>query len=152
MVNKSLLLLSFLLLPIALFSQKLIKAEDLLRESKDFTGARIDISQDIRIDSLLTRHINSNKNYSGIDGFRIQIYRGSNRNAREEANNAKAEFISQFPDIESYLRFDQPNFFKVRVGDFRTKHEAYPYYIEIKKKFPNAYILADIINYPDLER
>jgi hypothetical protein len=134
------------------YSQKLVKATELLSESKDFTGANITLNQDIRIDSLLTRHIVSNGDYNGIDGFRIQIYRGSNRNAREEANKVKAEFISEFPDINSYLDFDKPNLFKVKVGDFRTKHDAYPYLIKIKRKFPNSYILGDIINYPELEK
>lgn len=134
------------------YSQKLVKAQDIIGSSTDYTGARVTIEQDVRIDSLLTRHIAFNREYNGIDGFRIQIYRGSARNAREEANKAKADFISEFPGIDSYLRFDQPNFFKVRVGNYRTKHDAYPDYIIIRKKFPNAYIVTDIISFPELEK
>jgi len=140
----------FISLTISLFPQKLVKAEDIISGSNDFQGAKVSIEQDIRIDSLLTRHIDASRAYNGIDGFRIQIYRGSARNAREEANKANADFISEFPELSSYLRFDQPNFFKVRVGDYRTKHDAYPDYLRIRKKFPNAYIVADIINFPDL--
>lgn len=140
----------FFSLAMTLYSQKLVKAEDIITGSSASGNAKVRIEQDIRIDSLLSRHIDANREYKGIDGFRIQIYRGSARNAREEANKANADFISEFPDVSSYLRFDQPNFFKVRVGDYRTKHDAYPDYIMIRKKFPNAYIVTDIINFPDL--
>lgn len=146
------LLISLFTLTIAGSSQQLVRAEDIIGNSNDFTGAKVNINQDIRIDSLLTRHIYANREYNGIDGFRIQIYRGSARNAREEANKAKADFISEYPGMKSYLRFDQPNIFKVLVGDYRTKQDAYPDYIRIKKKFPNTYIVTDIINFPELEK
>ena len=152
MIKKICLSLSLILFAITANSQALIKAQDLVGRSNDRYGGSVSVEQDIRVDSLLSRHIDGNIEYKGIDGFRIQIYRGSSRNAREEANNAKAEFISDFPGIKSYLRFDQPNFFKVRVGDYRTKRDAYPDYLKIVKKFPNAYIVTDIINFPDLEK
>ncbi|MEZ5011832.1 MAG: hypothetical protein R2744_09695 [Bacteroidales bacterium] len=78
-----------------------IRAQELISGSKDFTGAQVRINQDVRVDSMLTRNINANRDYKGIDGFRIQIYRGSTRNAREEANKAKADFISEFPELNS---------------------------------------------------
>jgi len=140
----------FISLTVTLFPQKLVKAEDIIAGSNDFRGGKVNIEQDIRIDSLLTRHIAANRAYNGIDGFRIQIYRGSARNAREEANKVKADFISEFPELKSYLGFDQPNLFKVRAGDYRSRHDAYPDYLKIRKKFPNAYIVTDIINFPDL--
>ncbi|MEZ5000816.1 MAG: SPOR domain-containing protein [Bacteroidales bacterium] len=152
MIRTALFSAFLLFLTISGSSQSLIRAQELISGSKDFTGAQVRINQDVRVDSMLTRNINANRDYKGIDGFRIQIYRGSTRNAREEANKAKADFISEFPELNSYLRFDQPNFFKVRVGDYRTKHDAYPDYVRIRKKFPNAYIVNDIINFPELEK
>jgi len=133
-------------------AQKLIKAEELINGSGSYRAGRVEINQDIRVDSLLSRHIMANAETDGINGYRIQIYRGSGRNAREDANETKAEFISEFPGIPSYLRFDPPNYFKVRVGDYRTKHNAYPDFKMVKQKFPNAYIVTDIITYPDLDQ
>lgn len=133
-------------------AQTLIRAESIFMEGDNGGRGRVEISQDIRIDSLLTRHINANRLYGGLDGFRIQIYRGSARNAREEAYKAQARFMSEHPGIESEVQFDPPNFFKVRVGDYRTKHDAYIDFVIIKRSFPESYIVNDIINFPSLEK
>jgi hypothetical protein len=132
-------------------AQELVKAEELVNSESTYGAGRVEIKQDIRVDSLLSRHISANARIDGINGYRIQIFRGSGRNAREQANEAKASFISEFPDIESYLIFDPPNYFKVRVGDYRTRHDAYPDFQRVKQKFPNAYPVSDIISYPDLK-
>ena len=68
-----------------------------------------------------------------MEGFRIQIYSSSNRNAREESNKARAEFISKFPDIVSYPLYAEPGYFKIRVGDFRTKTEATKTYFDYQQ-------------------
>jgi hypothetical protein len=131
--------------------QRLIKAEELINGSGTTIDAgRVVVNQDLRIDSLLSRHIAANSKLEGIRGYRIQIYRGSHRRAREEANETKSEFISEFPEIESYLQFANPNIFKLLAGNYRTRHDAYPDLQRIKKKFPNAYIAPDIIEFPDL--
>jgi hypothetical protein len=133
-------------------AQTLVKAEELVNANSNYGAGRVEIKQDIRVDSLLSRHIMANEKIDGINGYRIQIFRGSGRNAREQANEAKASFISEFPDIDSYLIFDPPNYFKVRVGDYRSRHDAYPDFQRVKQKFPNAYIVNEIISYPDPER
>jgi hypothetical protein len=132
-------------------AQNFIKAEDLIKGNDYYLDGRLYIIQDGRIDSLLSRHIQLSRKYDGFDGYRIQIYRGSDRNARKEANEERSEFISLFADFDSYLKFDEPNLFKVKVGDYRTKHEALSDLIAIKKKFPNAYMVTDKINFPDLD-
>jgi hypothetical protein len=85
-----------------------------------------------------------------MEGFRIQIYSSSNRNAREESNKAMAEFISKFPDIKPYSLYAEPGYFKIRAGDFRTKTEATRLYLIVSKEFPDAYLVPDFINFPDL--
>jgi hypothetical protein len=149
-MKKYILFITLFALCSSIHAQKLIKAEELINGSGSYGAGHVGINQDIRVDSLLSRHIMANAKTDGISGFRIQIYRGSGRNAREEANETKAEFISEFPDIASYLRFDPPNYFKVRVGDYRSKHAAYPDFKMVKSKFPNAYIVTDIITFPEL--
>lgn len=88
----------------------------------------------------------------GIQGFRIQIYYSSVRNAREESARARAEFINKFPDIVSYVQYQEPGYFMVRVGDYRTKTELYKDLIAIRRVFPNAYHVPAVINYPGLSR
>jgi hypothetical protein len=52
-------------------------------------------------------------------------------------------------EIVSYPLFAEPAYYKIRVGDFRTKTEATKFFLLISKVFPDAYIVPDIINFPD---
>jgi hypothetical protein len=132
-------------------AQKIIKAESIVKGEGSYNEGRVTLIQDPAIDTLLTRHIIANRKHGGFDGFRIQIYNGSKRTARDEAMEVNSDFISEFPGIESYLDFAAPNFFKVRVGNYRTRRDAMHDFLVIKKKFPNAYIVPDIIKFPDLD-
>lgn len=123
------------------------KISDLFPEGRDRSG-RLAIIQDPGIDSIIFRHILYNRN-NGPEGFRIQIYSSSARNAREESARIRALFISSFPDIPSYFKFDAPGYYKIRVGDFRTRTEGTKYLMMIRKEFSNAHFVPDIINFPD---
>ena len=140
-------------------AQSFIKTSDLFNRSgtESFSG-QMNIVQNPSLDTLISRYIIGNKNlhntfgHYGMYGFRIQIYRSSNRNAREESNKARAEFMSKFPDIVSYPLYDNPGYFIVRAGDFRSKTEATRLFLVISKEFPDAYIVPDFINFPDLNK
>jgi len=132
-------------------AQRLIKAESIVNAESDPGDGRVKLEQTLAIDSLLTRHIIANRLHGGFDGFRIQIYSGSKRAAREESNKTVSEFVSEFPEIKCEPIFEAPNYFKVRVGSYRTKRDAIGDFQMIKKKFPNAYIIPDLIKFPDLD-
>jgi hypothetical protein len=138
-------------------SQTIISSSDLFKKKTDDPRAgQLNIIQDPALDTLMSRYILANEiqeqknGYSGIEGFRIQIYNSSDRNAREESAKVQAEFMSQFPDIKSDLKFAEPGYYKVRVGNFRSRTEATRLYLIISKKFPNADLVPDIISLPDL--
>ena len=120
------------------------------RDSSQFQEARLQIYQDPRLETLLQRHIVNNRQKGGMNGYRIQIFFGSGRTARDDANETKARFLSYFPDTKAHILYQSP-FYKVRVGDFRTKNEALKFFHGIRRIFPNAYIIPDIIEFPDLE-
>jgi hypothetical protein len=116
-------------------------------------SGKLNIIQDLRVDTLISRYILANKLREGeMEGFRIQIYGNSNRNAREESNKVRAEFMIAFPDIPSYAKYREPGYFLIRAGDFRTKMEGTKSLYKIRKKYPDAYLVPDIINFPDLNR
>ena len=156
------ILLFFLI--ILLFSSGITSAQTFVRTTDLFSrsdgsyhSGKLNIIQNPSIDTLIDRYILANENISrnnngqyGMEGFRIQIYSSSNRNAREESNKARAAFISKFPDIASYQLYAEPGYFKIRAGDFRTKTEATKLFLLVSKEFPNAYLVPDIINFPDL--
>lgn len=158
MVRKQITVLLFFILAAGFLSaQPVIRTSDLLkREDHARHTGQLTISQNLSLDTLISRHILANKNlfnvnnHYGMEGYRIQIYASSNRNAREESNKARAQFMSKFPNIVSYPLYAEPGYFKVRVGDFRTKIEAIKLFQSISKEFPEAYIVPDVINFPDL--
>lgn len=109
------------------------------------------IEQDPRVQELIDRHIEINKANNGkIQGWRVQIYNSSGSNSRTEAQNARKLFLSKYPEVGAYLIY-QPPFFKIRVGDFRSKDEAYNFYKQILPIFPVSYLISDQINYPKLQ-
>jgi len=153
--------LSFLI--ILIFSAGITAAQPFVRTTDLFRrpdgnnrSGQLKIFQNPSIDTLISRYILINQNIYrdygryGMEGFRIQIYSSSNRNAREESNKARASFMSKFPDIISYPLYADPGYFKIRAGDFRTKTEATKLFLLVSKEFPDAYLVPDIINFPDL--
>lgn len=115
---------------------------------EQFLG-QLPLRQDARITDLLIRHSQINQKRKGIDGFRLEIFFGSDNKAREKATRVKNEFNLIYPNIPAYVSFQTPNF-KVRVGDFRNKSEALKTKAAIGAKYPNAFIVKDNIRFPEL--
>ncbi len=158
MNRKSLILALFLVFVSGILSaQTFVKTSDLFKNPENNSRAgNLNIMQNPAIDTLISRYIMMNKNlaekntYLGMSGYRIQIYASSNRNARDEANKANAEFMSKFPDIKTHFLYEKPGYFKIRAGDFRTKTEATETYLLVSQEFPDAYLVPDYIYFPDL--
>ncbi|MBC8004189.1 MAG: SPOR domain-containing protein [Verrucomicrobia bacterium] len=110
---------------------------------------RLPVRQDSRITDLLVRHTQLNQRKKGIEGFRLEIYFSSESRARERAMRVKNEFNLQFPELPAYVSFQTPNF-KVRIGDFRNKSEALKAKASIASRYPNAFIVKDMIRFPEL--
>ncbi|MCG6187925.1 SPOR domain-containing protein [Maribellus maritimus] len=110
---------------------------------------RVNVERDERLDKMLNWHIENNKNRNGIDGYRVEIFFSSDMNAKEKAFDKKVEFLSKYPDYNVHVKFVAPNF-RVRVGDFRTKNEAWKLYEKIKDDYRAAFVVKDKINFPVL--
>jgi hypothetical protein len=106
----------------------------------------VQVQGDTRLDTLISRNIEQNKASNSIQGFRIQIFFGSERKAAQEA---RTKFMQNFPGYDSYLIYQQP-YFKVRVGDFRTKLEAHALFKQVLPEFERVFIIPDRINLPKL--
>ena len=134
----------FLLLSLSFYAsgqQRYIYVNDTLSSGVDSTPKEglLHLYQEDRLNDLLERYKNVNVRRNGMDGFRIQIFFESGRLARENAYKAKAKFLSNFQGISAYVDYQAP-FFKVRVGDYRTKREAQVLYKKLRRQFPDAYI------------
>ena len=120
-----------------------------LMRRKDAGSRDLNIYQDPGIDSLIGRYILYNIRLNGLEGFRIQIYNSSDKDAREESGRKRAEFMSRFPGIFSETTFDRPSYYKIRVGDYRSRIEGTKDLLMIRRVFPDAILVPDIINFPD---
>jgi hypothetical protein len=103
----------------------------------------------ITADSLLVDNyyklLAQNRKISGVPGYRIRIFSESGIGAKEEQQKIRARFLSLFPGVDAYYRYDEP-YFKVYVGDCRTKSEALLLYDRVEKKFANPILVEDYIN------
>ena len=133
----------FLYIFITFFSLFLSKNLSAQKASAD-TG-KVELVQEYKIKELVNKHVEINSK-APIKGYRIKIHFGSDKN---KAKEVKAKFISKFPDIAAYEKYDQPNF-NIRVGDFRTKLEAYKALKEIQVEFPSSFLVQDEIEMPKL--
>lgn len=89
---------------------------------------------------------NQSRNFNG---YRIRIFFDNSQDARGASSAAEGRFRAMYPGISTYRTFESP-YFKVTVGDFRTKSEAQAALLSIKSAFPSAFIVRERFKYPAL--
>ena len=105
------------------------------------------VHKDPRLDLLVKKHIEHNEittreSRRFVQGYRILVI---NTNDRGKATEAKTRIYQEFPELKAYLQWQAP-FFKVKVGDFKTRVEAEEYLENIKRFFASGvYVVRDII-------
>ncbi|MDR2970362.1 MAG: SPOR domain-containing protein [Bacteroidales bacterium] len=111
-----------------------------------FSSAQENISfnSEDGIDIVEQQYIDNWKKIKRIDGFRIQITSFSGVNSKNSIENADVQFKQQFPEILSYVSYSEPNF-RLRVGNYHTKLEAYKALQKISPSFLGAFVLKDQI-------
>lgn len=120
--------------------------DDLLKSLSDGDGKeQISIKTDSLLEVNYYKLMAVNSKVSGVPGFRIRIFSESGVGAKEQQQRIRARFLSDFPTIDAYYDYDEP-YFKVYVGDCRTRSEALKLYDQIKGKFPNPILVEDYIN------
>ncbi|HOP14280.1 SPOR domain-containing protein [Lentimicrobium sp.] len=110
---------------------------------------QVQIIGDERIDLLIEKHKYLNRHQSTLDGWRVQIFFDSGTNSKRKATDALNRFSSRYHETKAYLSFKEP-YYRVRVGDFRTRLEAEGFLHNIKADYPNAFTVSDKINPPPL--
>lgn len=98
------------------------------------------------IERIQEDYVSNWRKISTVNGFRIQIAAYSGVNSKSQAEYARNSFNGIFPYTKSYLTYNEP-YFKVRVGDYTTRLEAYKALESIKLSFPGAYIVPDKVNF-----
>jgi len=109
-------------------------------KTSDPVAAKNDINKFLKakLDSVYSY----NANICCADGYRVLIYIG---NSSDEARSKRNDVYDVLPLEKSYTEYRQPSF-KVKVGDYVDKLEAYYAYAKSISIFPNAIVIPDKVN------
>ena len=94
------------------------------------------ISQDPRFEQLLNEKRKINSSITINDRFKIQVFTGDS----ETSKKALLEFRKTNKNIDATIVFHTP-IYKVWVGNFKTRIEAEKKLQELKKKYPNSFLI-----------
>ena len=100
----------------------------------------VKIETSAKIDETVAKKKQFNKSLKTINGYKIQLFYGNEKNSHK----IKDEFKALFPEISTKIIFISPQW-KVQVGNYRTRLEADRNLIEIKNKYPSAIVIASEI-------
>lgn len=131
--------LKFILISLFFASQLFVSGQ---HSSFGLTGSRLSTEQ--KLDSLMVLHKKLNAINNSIPGYRVQIYFESGNYSKSKANEVKNSFEQKYTGLTAYISFNEP-YYRVRVGDFRTKIEAIGFLKKILRDYPSAYEVKDMI-------
>ncbi len=146
-----LLIFSFLSIYLSAQEPPRVEQESRLYEQLFRAGGgpgTIRIIQEQKLDEILLLFMEQNRKMRGIPCYWIRIYSGSAHDSREEAYETKARFLTKYEGIRNDVIYDNPNF-KVYIGGYRSKSETLKLLNTIKKDFPTAFIVYDVIDFPE---
>lgn len=107
---------------------------------------QVKINASEKLNVLLHYYEKQCKEKDYINGYRIHITSSVNRN---DLNKLKARVYSEFPDMQPFLSYQAPNF-KLRVGNYFYKIDAYQDLQKIAPNFPGAFIVTDELKWSEL--
>ncbi|HLG02374.1 MAG TPA: SPOR domain-containing protein [Bacteroidia bacterium] len=118
-----------------------LSGTDLLDAQTPADSLQKGVTADPKLKTLVDKHsqINAKKKDKG---YRVQIYFGGDKS---KAKDVKVRFLTLFgKEAHAYEIYEVPNF-KIRVGNFRTRLDAYAFLKTIKADFPTAFIVESEI-------
>lgn len=81
-----------------------------------------------------------------LEGYRVQIFFS---NDRDLIDKNRELFVRDFPEIETYVQYDAPNY-SIKVGNFRTELQAEELRSKVSTSFPSSIIQKSKIELPKL--
>ncbi len=119
---------------------------DIMPKKSAWNETEVNVNQSPLVAGSLKAQIMSNGDRT-MSGYRVRIFFDNKQTARNESETTLKKFNSLFPDVKAYRIYVNP-YFKVTVGDFRTKSEAMALLSRIKGAFPSAFVVKENIGYP----
>ncbi len=124
----------------------LVLSTALVTQAQSNDCGSLQVNQASKITQQVELYQQQNELLKKTRGYRVQIHFG---NSRDGARDAKTKFLQAESKHTAYEIYQQPNY-KIRIGDFRTRLEAYQFLKEIHGAFPNSFLVEDDINFPQL--
>lgn len=153
-MRKLLILLLFSGATISAFSQvyNSNRGDDILVQIRKSTPnqGKVTINQDPQIERVFNLDILQSARQPGMHGYRIRIFFDLGQKSRKQSEDAVGEFMKNYPGISVYRSYISP-YYKVSVGDFRTRDNALKLYHQLLKDYPKAFIIPEWVNFPPLE-
>jgi len=102
----------------------------------------VDLVKDARIDLLVRKQFELNEEaYRNgrhtMPGFRVQVI---NTNDRAQAMNIKTKLLQEFPDEKTYFLYQAP-YFKIQIGNCKTRPDAENLFKKVKRFYPNGSLI-----------
>ncbi len=113
-----------------------------------FSMAQVQYDVEPGIEAIQSDYVKVWERVGETKGYRVQIMAVTGTNSRNTAENERALFQARFPEVPAYISYTEP-YFKIRVGDFMTRLDAYKMLVEVRDLYPGAYIIIDKIKYSD---
>jgi hypothetical protein len=113
-------------------------------------GGEVKIYQSKEIRDLFLKNALISSKSDNIPGYRIRIYSNLGNTARDESLEAVSKFKEHYPEIKVYRKYVSP-YYKVYVGDFRTRLEAKLFLNKLRSVFPDSFDLPCSINLPNYQ-
>jgi hypothetical protein len=109
------------------------------------SGRKVIIRQSYEIENAVLGHIARNR-YKKNKGYRIRIFFDNGQTARQASSAIEQAFSESYPAVPVYREFDDL-YYKVAVGDFRTKTDAMRFLESIQTIYPSSFIFSENINF-----
>lgn len=123
----------------------------LLMPSKDMGAtAGVTVNQTDAVKDAMRRQVADNASRT-LSGYRVRIFFDNKQTARSESEETLKRFESMYHDVVAYRTYANP-YFKVTVGDFRTRSEAVKLLERIKGAFPSAFVVKENIAFPVVDK
>lgn len=125
-MKKSLVLLMFTTLVAMCFFNTAARAQT----------SGVTVIQDAKFENLLKEKRRINSSITVNDNYKIQIYTGES----DASKKVLADFKKQYKNFDGTIVFNTP-FYKVWVGNFKTRIEAERNLAELRKTYPSALLI-----------
>ena len=117
-----------------------------LLRTDSFGHGKVEISQPTAVQTAMNHHIAGNSSRK-MQGYRVRIFFDNKQTARTQSEKVMGEFHSAYPKMSVYREYENP-YFKVTVGNFRTKTDAIRFLNTIKGTYPSGFVVKENIEYP----